>query len=89
MIPAAAVTCVHVACAGDVCRYAPPAIGPQLPYAVEASDGTKWTCHGGLYYGPNNGAGGKVASWRGLCRSTRQRPAGDPFPAGPWKVVSA
>jgi hypothetical protein len=33
------------------------------------ADGTTWTRYGSLYYGPNNGAGGKVTTWTMLRRA--------------------
>lgn len=83
-------TCVHVACAGQACRYAAPAIGPELPLRIAASDGVVWTRFGSLYYGPNNGDDGRVTTWDGIARAddASRRFRGDSFPAGAWEVAA-
>ncbi|MFI6424739.1 hypothetical protein [Promicromonospora sp. NPDC050880] len=87
--PAAPVTCVHVGCAGDVCRYVPPAIGPELPRRITTADGAVWTRHGDLYYGPRNGEGGLVATWKAVAGAGAGRPIfGAVFPAGAWEVAA-
>lgn len=92
------VRCGHVACVGyDGCAFQPEAIGPDLPRAVTAADGSLWwrDVEGQVFWrqrsdGP--ACGRQLATWGEISSRAagertwaRLRPGG-PFPDGPVQL---